>query len=447
MKARKDVLEENLRKLLSSAHEPVEPSLGFQEQLLQQLVTRIEGKRKRPWAKALGTVVATFQIYARPKSIESLLISSAAALGIVLIVFWGLTILTQSATSEQLSVLSVQRGKADVWQTRPILFGLHWTKHGTIEGGKAVALAVGDKIATDDRSQALLTFFEGSTVEAQQGTEFTIEELQLGTGTSPARVVIQVRVGKMVNRVKHLPELRSHFEVKTSILTAWARSTVFRVEVADELQTYVASDEGVVTVRKDEQTSVVHAGEEAYATIGGKLIVQPQQLKLSGEGTTIVTRKKITTIGGRAQPYSTVEIVVDGETAGRVDTDAMGDFRYDLTTPEERIYTISVATLNPNGMVSERSEAVTIVYDHTPPKLLTISSPATSQVLSSPIILAGKTEPGAKVTIQDMEVVADPEGNFSTSLELKAGPNPITVIATDEAGNALEVELIIELKR
>lgn len=53
----------------------------------------------------------------------------------------------------------------------------------------------------------------------------------------------------------------------------------------------------------------------------------------------------------------------------------------------------------------------------------------------------GKTNSGAKVTVNDFWAIVDNDGNFSYTLPLQSGENKIKIVATDEAGNKAEKEV------
>lgn len=61
------------------------------------------------------------------------------------------------------------------------------------------------------------------------------------------------------------------------------------------------------------------------------------------------------------------------------------------------------------------------------------------------LVIKGKTEPGATVTINDNAVKVDNDGSFTTKLTLKIGPNTIKVVAVDPAGNKTEKTWLVTL--
>lgn len=75
---------------------------------------------------------------------------------------------------------------------------------------------------------------------------------------------------------------------------------------------------------------------------------------------------------------------------------------------------------------------------------LILSSPTNGQtVTTSQITVTGKTTPKAEIFINDLELTADINGNFSQSLSLEEGENYILVVANDAEGNFAEKELSI----
>lgn len=71
-----------------------------------------------------------------------------------------------------------------------------------------------------------------------------------------------------------------------------------------------------------------------------------------------------------------------------------------------------------------------------PPSLI-ISSPSDNLITNqASITVEGQTEPEASITINDQAVLADPEGNFSKSIDLQEGVNTITISVSKERSQA-----------
>lgn len=78
------------------------------------------------------------------------------------------------------------------------------------------------------------------------------------------------------------------------------------------------------------------------------------------------------------------------------------------------------------------------------PLFLTISSPSSNQTVDeASILVKGTTVPQTSVMVNEFELTADSQGNFSKSLSLDEGENYINVIAYNNEGQVVEKELII----
>lgn len=75
---------------------------------------------------------------------------------------------------------------------------------------------------------------------------------------------------------------------------------------------------------------------------------------------------------------------------------------------------------------------------------LTISEPANNIVTtSSTITVKGKTVGNADVSVNEKDLKADAQGNFSTTITLDEGENIIAVLAVDQRGNFVEQDLLV----
>jgi hypothetical protein len=96
--------------------------------------------------------------------------------------------------------------------------------------------------------------------------------------------------------------------------------------------------------------------------------------------------------------------------------------------------TIVIDAIDVAGNTAVRTLQVTV--DKTPPALM-LSQPVNFQKIQRmPIIVAGKTEVGAAVTVQGTAATVLADGSFEHSISSSAdGPLTITVVASDAAGN------------
>lgn len=75
---------------------------------------------------------------------------------------------------------------------------------------------------------------------------------------------------------------------------------------------------------------------------------------------------------------------------------------------------------------------------------LTITSPKDGAMLGSTnVTVTGKTSPKAEVFINDVEGMADANGNFSINIGLEEGQNQLIIDANDASGNVAEETIMV----
>jgi hypothetical protein len=92
-------------------------------------------------------------------------------------------------------------------------------------------LYVGSTVRTGADARAVITLFEGSTVELEPASDITIEEATTRAGSTI--VQLAQSLGRSWHVVTHLTTADSRYEVKTPAATASVRGTAFEVAVED----------------------------------------------------------------------------------------------------------------------------------------------------------------------------------------------------------------------
>jgi hypothetical protein len=90
----------------------------------------------------------------------------------------------------------------------------------------------GDSLKTGSNGYVLITFFDGSVMEVNAGTEISVEELSQSSGGATT-VRIQQTIGNTINRVQNLVDSSSTYEVETPAGSAVVRGTIYSVDVND----------------------------------------------------------------------------------------------------------------------------------------------------------------------------------------------------------------------
>ncbi len=160
------------------------------------------------------------------------------------------------------------------------------------------------------------------------------------------------------------------------------------------------------------------------------------------------TKVNSVNISGSAITSDDVEInlFINGEPIDKVKPNKDGTFSFqniELKKGENEIKSRSTTT---TGKQSDFSEDVKIKYlDKNP--TLEISVPSDGQTFrkdQGQIRISGKTDPGAKVTVNDFWTITNDNGDFYYTYTLKDGENSLMFISTDEAGNTTTKQINIK---
>lgn len=148
------------------------------------------------------------------------------------------------------------------------------------------------------------------------------------------------------------------------------------------------------------------------------------------------------TISGSAGENQKVNLYLNGELidSQSVKTDGRFYFKNIKIINGENI--IKTKAVTESNKQSEFSNILTITFKNTPPTL-SLDSPSDGQSFSKDdkyANVSGKTDPGVKVTVNDLWAIVDTDGKFSYSFPLQNGENKIKIQAVDEASNKTEME-------
>ncbi len=144
---------------------------------------------------------------------------------------------TEDNESTALTILSIAEGTVLVMRPGET----DW-----ISGEAGMTLDEDYKIKTGGGGHATVTFFEGSTIELEAGTEVSLAELAID-GTANHITVVQ-GLGNTISRVKKLVDPASSYEVETAAAIAAVRGTTLSVSVSSNGTTVVGNIDGLVSV-------------------------------------------------------------------------------------------------------------------------------------------------------------------------------------------------------
>jgi VCBS repeat-containing protein len=134
-----------------------------------------------------------------------------------------------------LTILSITEGDVSVMKEGAD----SWT-----EAQVEMELEVGDTVKAGDDSGAEITFFDGSTMELEAGTEIEIISLDLACDTGVTTITLTQTMGTTISRVTKLLDPASSYEVETPTGVAGVRGSVLIVTVGGNGTTLITNEEG-----------------------------------------------------------------------------------------------------------------------------------------------------------------------------------------------------------
>ena len=162
----------------------------------------------------------------------------------------------QARATDPASALTVLAGRVD----------LAHGAAGYIAARDGDTVVTGDRVRTDDIGRALVTFFDGSTLDIAAAAEVTISSAASRDGA--VDLIIPQAIGRTFSSVHKLTDARSRYEIRTPSLTAAVRGTKFEVGVAADGSATERTTEGLVAVRSAGTEVLVPAGAQTGATPG-----------------------------------------------------------------------------------------------------------------------------------------------------------------------------------
>ncbi len=161
------------------------------------------------------------------------------------------------------------------------------------------------------------------------------------------------------------------------------------------------------------------------------------------------TRSNAVTLSGKIPsfaitPERRVRLEVNSTVVATLPIRADGAFGPLAVTLPDGPSTVTARLMEGDTEIAAASDSV--VVDRTPPALSITKPAAGSDVTGPDVLVEGKVEPGASLTINGGSVPPNPDGTFSSRITAPEGPLMLTVIARDQAGNETKQELKVQVK-
>jgi hypothetical protein len=113
-----------------------------------------------------------------------------------------------------------------------------------MEGAVEMSLEVGDMLKTGDDSGAEITFFDGSTMELEAGTQIEITSLDISADTGATTITLMQTIGTTISRVTKLLDPASRYEVETPTGVVAVRGSGVEIRVSEDGTSWGCNLEG-----------------------------------------------------------------------------------------------------------------------------------------------------------------------------------------------------------
>ncbi len=132
-----------------------------------------------------------------------------------------------------------------------------------------MSLEPGDIIKTDDDSGAEITFFDGTIVELEAGTEIELVLLSYNAQADSTTIRLGQTIGSIIFRVTKIIDPGSSYDVETPTGEASVRGSVMKVEVAEDGTTLITNLGGEILASAQ--------GVDVQIPEGRQAIIRPEE--------------------------------------------------------------------------------------------------------------------------------------------------------------------------
>ncbi len=163
---------------------------------------------------------------------------------------------------------------------------------------------------------------------------------------------------------------------------------------------------------------------------------QPPVLTLNAPADRLITKETSVTVSGTVTDLTPVTVNVNGIP---LPVDGAGQFTGTIALSEGA----NVLTVTATDAAGNATSAVRIVTRDTQPPVLTLTAPTDGATVTTETVDVHGTATDATtavtVTVNGNPATVGSDGSFSATVALAVGPNTITAVATDAAGNSTTV--------
>jgi hypothetical protein len=246
----------------------VQPSSEFRRTAKDRLITRLqmeeaqeennELRKKSPFSFLHEFNQAMQQAWQAVTNARRIVVP--VAIGLILVIVSAFSFKTFMSPAPALAdgcTLSIISGAVEV-------SGPEVNSQAGIDG---MTLEAGTHVKTAPDSSALLTFFDGSTVELKPDTDIEIQQLKSDDGQA-VTIVLKQWVGRTWSTVVKMADKGSRYEIDTPSAVALVRGTQFLVDVDNNGSTVEHTTRGLVSVFAEGEEVLVPPGQATFVETG-----------------------------------------------------------------------------------------------------------------------------------------------------------------------------------
>jgi hypothetical protein len=336
-------------------------------------------------------------------------------------------------------------------------------KQGTVEFrrgliGQWLSAAIGnlfreaDGVRTASESTGIVTFVDGSEVTLAKNTTAIIRSSRLDRLTNTSDVEINISQGGLLARLSADGIERSNYQISAGSATMLVKSSNFWTEKTDEDRVVMANYSGTTTITAENE--VINLGRnQGTIVVRGRVPLQPIQLlpppRLRWSAAdSVIIRDQISLSWNEIEGASRYEVDISDSPSfdGWVRSIQSESNQGTLTDIPVGISHLRVRAYDENDLRGAESQTYRILRSTgtLPPYLFLEDGDRTEIYTSNPeYTLSGVAEPGSTFRVNGNPVSISQSGDFSITLSLDPGRNPVEMIVTNASGIVTRQQRVI----
>ena len=287
-------------------------------------------------------------------------------------------------------------------------------------------------------SEAEVTFTDGTMLKVGENSVMTLSRMKADSKTGSSQSTVKILSGTVWGNVKKLTGSRSEFDFETPTAVASIRGTRLGIEVGKRKTTVDVYEGKVFVKRKNGRGSAMVSPNSRAIVEQGKRevkVIDFKSLKADSSGTD-GGMSPVDPFVAASPAANNSSVAPEDSTAGQP-TDTVGSAVPPTAVPDSAVEqsvhsaadTIPAVEPETSGEESAAQERSDGADESTSERLvLTVSAPADGAKITEPLIVTtGRTTPGAKVFVNEMQASVGRDGIFNGRIPLPDEPYTYTV--------------------